>query len=103
MVLGADVTHGETFSLRPSVAAVVSSIDKGYTKYAAQSLTQGAREEKITQMGNMVSLEEYYTTQLTSDRYQGALTNSREPIIRIVQAPLSCSEMASLKVNMRKS
>ncbi|KAF1321535.1 Argonaute1, partial [Globisporangium splendens] len=55
IVFGADVTHPSPMDrTRPSVAAVVASMDQNFIKHAASIRAQGHRVEQITNLKDMV-------------------------------------------------
>jgi eukaryotic translation initiation factor 2C len=72
IVFGADVTHPSPFDrTRPSVAAVVASMDHNFIKHAASIRAQGHRVEQITNLKEMTVdlLKRYYReTRLKPER-----------------------------------
>ena len=54
--LGADVTHPGPGVLRPSVAALVASIDEGAAKYVSRCAVQGPRTEIIQDLEKLMSV-----------------------------------------------
>ncbi|KAI5124360.1 hypothetical protein M0805_008966 [Coniferiporia weirii] len=54
MIVGADVTHPGPGVLRPSVATLVSSVDRGAAKYVSSSTVQEPRLEIIEGIGGML-------------------------------------------------
>ncbi|KAL5511713.1 hypothetical protein ACEPAH_4931 [Sanghuangporus vaninii] len=54
MVVGADVSHPGPGVMRPSVAAVVSSVDERAAKYVAKCAVQGPRTEIIEDLENLM-------------------------------------------------
>lgn len=54
MLIGADVTHASPGSQAPSVAAIVTSMDKNACRYSTFLRAQPPREEVITEMNSCV-------------------------------------------------
>ena len=55
-ITGADVSHPGPGVLRPSVAAVVSSVDERAARYVAKCAVQGPRTEIIEDLESLIDV-----------------------------------------------
>ncbi|KAF8514872.1 argonaute-like protein [Hysterangium stoloniferum] len=55
MIIGADVSHAAPDSDRPSVTGLVSSVDQYFSRYVASTKIQTARQEIISELGDMAN------------------------------------------------
>jgi hypothetical protein len=96
MILGADVTHPAPGETRPSVVAVVGSMDKYGFKYSGRIKVQESGKEVIDGLKYLVRdlLESFFTKRNT---YPDSILFYRDGVSEGQYAEVLATEMAAVK------
>ncbi|KAK0653471.1 Protein argonaute 1B [Lasiodiplodia hormozganensis] len=104
MILGADVTHPSPGSVEgtPSVAAVVGSVDAGFTKFLGSMRRQAPRgvkqsEEMIQGMKEMVMERLQAYKKKNKERYPDNIMYYRDGVSDSQYASVKCDELTAIR------
>ncbi|KAH9251609.1 hypothetical protein BASA81_010518 [Batrachochytrium salamandrivorans] len=105
MLFGADVTHAAPGSRAPSIAAVVSTVDKNASVYHTYIRAQGVRVEVIQDMENIVgeALDSYHKSLKVYPAriffFRDGVANSQFEEVRSVEVRAIKAAIAKRKIN----